>query len=162
MQGVLYAGLILTDRGPVVLEFNCRFGDPETQVVLPLIDGDFAALCLAVATGTLGRASLRLIDNRAAVGIVIASAGYPGPYRTGLPIVGLDAAGQHALVFHAGTSTNANGDIVTAGGRVLSVVGLGATVADAQLHAYTAAEQISFEGSFYRRDIGTREHARIG
>src|SRR6476661_3501298 len=158
MQGVLYAGLMLTERGPMVLEFNCRFGDPETQVVLPLIEGDFAELCLAVATGTLGRSDLHLISDRAAVGVVIASAGYPGPYRTGLPIVGLDAAAEDALVFHAGTDRNADGEIVTSGGRVLTIVGMGASIPEAQLHAYAAAEQISFEGAFYRHDIGAREH----
>jgi len=158
MQGVLYAGLMLTERGPMVLEFNCRFGDPETQVVLPLIEGDFAELCLAVATGTLGRSDLHLISDRAAVGVVVASAGYPGPYRTGLPIAGLDAAAEDALVFHAGTDRNADGEIVTSGGRVLTIVGMGASIPEAQLHAYAAAEQISFEGAFYRHDIGAREH----
>ena len=163
MQGVLYAGLMLTERGPMVLEFNCRFGDPETQVVLPLIEGDFAELCLAVATGTLGRTDLHLVTDRAAVSVVIASAGYPGPYRTGLPIAGLDAAAEDALVFHAGTDRNTDGEIVTSGGRVLTIVGMGASIPEAQLHAYAAAEQISFEGAFYRHDIGAREHihARI-
>ena len=157
MQGVLYAGLILTGRGPMVLEFNARFGDPEAQVVLPLIDGDFADLCLASATGRLGETSLHLITDHAAVGVVIASAGYPGPYRTGLPIGGLDEASGSALVFHAGTDRNIQGDLVTAGGRVLTIVGLGTTLPGAQINAYAAADQITFEGAFYRRDIGARE-----
>jgi phosphoribosylamine--glycine ligase len=159
MQGVLYAGLMLTEHGPMVLEFNCRFGDPETQVVLPMIEGDFAELCHAGATGTLGQTDLHLVPDLAAVGIVVASAGYPGPYRTGLPIAGLDAAAEEAFVFHAGTDRNADGEIVTAGGRVLTVVGLGSSIPEAQLHAYASAEQISFEGAFYRHDIGAREHA---
>ena len=159
MQGVLYAGLMLTGSGPRVLEFNARFGDPETQVVLPLIDGDFAALCLATASGALGSTAVNLLPDRAAVGVVITSAGYPGPYRTGLPIAGLDTAVDDALVFHAGTTRNQRHDIVTAGGRVLTVVGTGTSIPEARLHAYAAAEQISFEGAFYRRDIGARESA---
>jgi phosphoribosylamine--glycine ligase len=162
MQGVLYAGLILTERGPMVLEFNCRLGDPETQVVLPLIEGDFAALCLAVAKGTLASSQLRLIANRVAVGVVVAAAGYPGPYRTGLPIDGVPAATRHGLVFHAGTDLDADRRLVTAGGRVLNVVGMGASIPEAQLHAYAAAEQIQFEGAHYRRDIGARETVATG
>jgi phosphoribosylamine---glycine ligase len=157
MQGVLYAGLMLTGSGPMVLEFNARFGDPETQVVLPLVDGDFAALCLATTTGTLGSTAVNLLPDRAAVGVVIASAGYPGPYRTGLPIAGLDTAVDEALVFHAGTTRNQGHDVVTAGGRVLTVVGMGTSIPEARLHAYAAAEQINFEGAFYRRDIGASE-----
>jgi phosphoribosylamine--glycine ligase len=157
MTGVLYAGLMLTERGPVVLEFNCRLGDPEAQVVLPLIDGDFAALCRAIAEGKLASTELRLIPGRAAVGVVIASAGYPGPFRTGLPIEGTKSADDHALVFHAGTGYDADQRLVTTGGRVLTVVGLGTSIPEAQLHAYAAAEQIQFEGAHYRRDIGTRE-----
>jgi phosphoribosylamine---glycine ligase len=159
MQGVLYAGLMLTGSGPMVLEFNARFGDPETQVVLPLVAGDFAALCLATASGTLGSTAVALLPDRAAVGVVIASAGYPGPYRTGLPIAGLDTAVDEALVFHAGTTRNQRNDNVTAGGRVLTVVGIGTSIPEARLHAYAAAEQISFEGAFYRRDIGASESA---
>jgi phosphoribosylamine--glycine ligase len=160
MQGVLYAGIMLTERGPMVLEFNCRFGDPETQVTLPLIAGDFGALCLAVAEESLGRTNPQVAAQGAAVSVVIASAGYPGPYRTGLPIAGLAAAAEHALIFHAGTDCDSQGKLVTAGGRVLNLVGQGATLAEARLHAYAAAEQISFEGSFYRRDIAAREHAQ--
>ena len=159
MQGVLYAGLILTEGGPVVLEFNCRFGDPETQVVLPLVDGDFATLCLATATGGLDAVTVDLVQDRTAVGVVLSSGGYPGPYRTGIPISGLEAAAREALVFHAGTDRNQQGEIVTAGGRVLTVVGMGASIAEAQLHAYAAVEQISFDGVFYRHDIGAREQS---
>jgi phosphoribosylamine--glycine ligase len=161
MQGVLYAGLILTERGPMVLEFNARFGDPETQVVLPLIDGDFGELCLAVATGRLGQVDLHLVPRRATVGVVIASAGYPGPYRPGLPITGLDAAAGDALVFHAGTERTAQGEIVTHGGRVLTVVGIGSSIPEAQLQAYAAAEQVNFEGAFYRNDIGARDRIHM-
>jgi phosphoribosylamine--glycine ligase len=147
----------------MVLEFNARFGDPETQVVLPLIDGDFGELCLAVATGTLGQVDLHLVPERATVGIVIASAGYPGPYRTGLPITGLDAAAEDALVFHAGTERTPQGELVTHGGRVLTVVGIGTSIPEAQLQAYAAAEQVHFEGAFYRHDIGARDriHTRL-
>ena len=144
----------------MVLEFNARFGDPETQVVLPLIDGDFGELCLAVATGSLGQTELHLVPRRAAVGVVIASAGYPGPYRRGVPISGLEAAAADALIFHAGTDLNGKGDIVTHGGRVLTVVGLGASIPEAQLQAYAAAEQVHFDGAFYRHDIGARERVR--
>lgn len=157
MNGVLYAGLMLTANGPYVLEFNCRFGDPETQVVLPLLDGDFGELCLAAATGTLGSADLRLIADVAAVGVVMASGGYPGPHRTGLPVTGIEAASEGALVFQAGTTRNDVGALVTAGGRVLTVVGLGPTMADARANAYTAVSQIHFEAATFRRDIAERE-----
>jgi phosphoribosylamine--glycine ligase len=140
-----------------VLEFNCRFGDPETQVVLPLLAGDFGELCLAVATGRLNSFDLELVEDVAAVGVVMASGGYPGPHRTGLAISGLEEASQGALVFQAGTTTNVDGDTVTSGGRVLSVVGLGPGMVDARLNAYAAVEQIAFEAAHFRRDIGARE-----
>ncbi len=157
MNGVLYAGLMLTPAGPSVLEFNARFGDPETQVVLPLVDGDFGELCLAVATGTLESYELQLIDDVFTCGVVMASGGYPGPHRTGLPIAGIEAASEGALVFQAGTDRNAQGELVSAGGRVLTVVGMGPTMVDARLNAYAAVEQIAFEGAQFRSDIGTRE-----
>lgn len=157
MNGVLYAGLMLTPSGSSVLEFNARFGDPETQVVLPLVDGDFGELCLAVANGTLASYDLRLIDDVFTCGVVMASGGYPGPHRTGLPITGIETASQGALVFQAGTDRNAQGELVSAGGRVLTVVGMGPTMVDARLNAYAAVEQITFEAAQFRSDIGTRE-----
>ena len=160
MNGVLYAGLMLTEAGPKVLEFNARFGDPETQVVLPLLDGDFAALCLAVATGTLADYNVTFHANTSTVGVVMASGGYPGPFATGKPITGLDAASSDALIFHAGTNIAGNGDVVSSGGRVLTVVGVAPTLTEARLYAYAATEQIHFKGAFFRTDIGQREHER--
>jgi phosphoribosylamine--glycine ligase len=157
MRGVLYAGLMLTAEGPKVLEFNARFGDPEAQVVLPLLETDLAELLLAAATGTLGEQPPITTRSGAAVGVVMASAGYPGPYRTGLPITGIPEAEHVALVFQAGTAPGADGGVVTAGGRVLTVVGHGATIAEAQLLAYAGCEAIQFDGAFYRTDIGRKE-----
>ena len=152
--GVLYAGLILTADGPQVLEFNARFGDPETQVVLPRMTTDLGALLLAAATGTLGTAAAPEWDARACVTVVLASGGYPGSYETGLTISGLDdaAATGDVLVFHAGTRGEGDG-IATAGGRVLAVTGFGDTVADARDTAYAAADRISFDGVQRRNDI---------
>ena len=153
-RGVLYAGLMLTADGPKVLEFNCRFGDPEAQVVLPRLASDPAALFLACATGRLDEPRIRWRDG-AAVTVVLASGGYPGPYRTGSPIDGLGAAArvEGVTVFHAGTAREADGRIVTAGGRVLDVTAIGSTVAEARERAYRAAAMIRFEGMRYRRDI---------
>ncbi len=160
MVGVLYAGLMLTADGPKVLEFNARFGDPETQVVLPILDSDVGALLDAVAHGHLDE-SKPIGSTGAAVGVVLASQGYPAAYPTGKVIRGLNAASQmeHVLVFHAGTARNAEGEVVTAGGRVLTVVGLGPDLATARQRAYTAADQISFEGMERREDIALREIA---
>jgi phosphoribosylamine--glycine ligase len=152
-RGVVYAGLMLTDDGPKVLEFNARFGDPETQVVVPRLEADLAELLVACADGTLG-------DHRAAVGpracvtVVLASGGYPGDHATGVAIDGLgDAASvDGALVFHAGTAER-RGRVVTAGGRVLSVGALGDDLAQARTRAYEACSRISFEGMHYRSDI---------
>jgi phosphoribosylamine--glycine ligase len=153
-RGVVYAGLMLTGGGPQVIEFNARFGDPETQVTLPLLDGDLAALCLAASEGTLDRESLATRAG-AAVGVVLASQGYPGSYTTGHPIAGLDQLPPDTLAFHAGTR-EVDGQLVTAGGRVLTVVGLGADVEAARERAYAAASRVSFAGMHYRRDIGRR------
>lgn len=158
-QGCLYAGIILTERGPMVLEFNARFGDPETQVVLPLLESDLAAVMLACARGTLAGADVRWTDG-AAVCVVMASGGYPGAYAKGKPIAGLaDAQAAGCLVFHAGTAQEGEA-VVTAGGRVLGVVGLGADLAAARAAAYRGAEQISFDGAYLRRDIALRALAR--
>lgn len=152
--GVLYAGLILTAEGPKVLEFNARFGDPETQVVLPRLRSDLGALLLACARGELAGFGPLDWDGSACVTVVMASGGYPGDYETGKPITGLDAADAvpGAVVFHAGTRFEGDG-IVTAGGRVLSASGLGASVTEARGLAYEAVRRIGFEGAHHRTDI---------
>ncbi len=151
--GVLYAGLMLTPAGPKVLEFNCRFGDPETQAILPLLESDLLEMMLAC---TEGRLSADMVQFRpgACTTVVMAAPGYPGSYPNGLPISGLEAAaGEGALVFHAGTALN--GDlVVTNGGRVLAVSGRGSDVAAAAGQAYAGVDKIQFEGAHYRSDIG--------
>ncbi|HLZ10164.1 MAG TPA: phosphoribosylamine--glycine ligase [Chloroflexota bacterium] len=154
-RGVLYPGLILTADGPRVIEFNCRLGDPETQVMLPLLADDLVELAIATANGTLSPASLGVVPGYRC-GIVLASGGYPGPYQTGLPIRGLDAVDERVLVFHAGTRREGT-ETVTAGGRVLTVVGQGPTLAAARSHAYDNARRIKFEGVHFREDIGAQE-----
>jgi phosphoribosylamine---glycine ligase len=155
--GVLYAGLVLTESGPKVLEFNARFGDPETQVVLPRLRSDLGELLLAAAQGRLDDLDPLEWDDRACVTVVLASSGYPATYDTGFEIFGLvDAAAvPDALVFHAGTAHDAAGQVVTAGGRVLAVSGLGDSIDDARSTAYLAADQILFHGSQRRSDIGS-------
>jgi phosphoribosylamine--glycine ligase len=155
-QGVLFAGLMLTVDGPKVLEYNCRFGDPETQVLLPRMPYGVATLLHACATGDLAdNAGHANVDDGAAVTVVLASGGYPGPYRTGAPIDGLDEASllPGVTVFHAGTALNDEGRVVTAGGRVLAVTGVGTTMHEARDRAYGGVAQIRFEGMHYRRDI---------
>lgn len=158
LRGVLYAGLILTSAGPKVLEFNARFGDPETQVVLPTLESDLAELLTAVASGRLTMTP-KPASSGAAVGVVLASPGYPGSYPKGLPITGVDALHDEpdVTVFHAGTALDDQGQLVTAGGRVLTVVGRGDDLAAAHATAYAAAERIQFEGQMMRRDIAVRE-----
>lgn len=152
--GVLYAGLMLTGDGPRVLEFNCRFGDPETQAILPLLDTDVLDIGEAAAEGGLAGVDIRWKPGAAAC-VVMASQGYPGPSPIGRPIHGLEAALDKAVVFHAGTKL-ADGGVVTAGGRVLGVTGWGQELPAALANAYAAVEQIHFEGQHYRRDIGHR------
>jgi len=154
-QGLLYAGLVLTATGPKVIEFNCRFGDPETQVVVPRLASDLAGLLRATA-GPPGRlAGVRPAwDPRACVTVVLASGGYPGPYRRGLEIHGLDSAPAPGVqVFHAGTSAGPGGRTVTAGGRVLAVSALGHGAPAARALAYEAVERIRFEGAHWPRDV---------
>jgi phosphoribosylamine---glycine ligase len=155
-RGLLYAGFMLTAQGPKVLEFNCRFGDPETEVVIPRLGSDLAEILMASATGTLADVKVAWSPD-AAVTVVLASGGYPGAYRTGVPIRGLDDAGavEGATVFHAGTAER-DGTVVTAGGRVLSVTGVAATLQDARAVAYEAAGRIVFDGLTYRTDIRER------
>lgn len=153
-KGLLFAGLMLTPAGPKVLEFNARFGDPETQSLLPLLGTDLVDVMEAVIEGRLEEIDLRWRAESAAC-IVLASAGYPGHYEKGKIITGIpEAERTGALVFHAGTARRGE-DLVTAGGRVLGVVGRGATLADALDRAYAAEGTIQFDGKQYRRDIGT-------
>jgi phosphoribosylamine--glycine ligase len=153
-RGVLYIGLMLTADGPMVLEYNARFGDPETQVLLPRLDGDWLPLLAGAAAGRLPAGEIRWRDE-AAVCVVMASLGYPGSYATGRPIAGLDRAsalpGVH--VFHAGTARGAGGAVVTAGGRVLGVTALGPDVARARARAYDAVASIRWDGEHHRGDI---------
>lgn len=160
-RGFLYVGLMLTAHGPKVIEFNVRFGDPEAQVVLPMLDEDLSWLLGAAATGALPSRPARFRDEPH-VGVVLASRGYPESSENGQPIAGLDeAAGvPGAMVFHAGTARR-DGRIVTAGGRVLTVVGRGPSHREAIETAYRAAAHIRFDGMQMRRDIGTKALARL-
>jgi phosphoribosylamine--glycine ligase len=151
-KGVLYPGLMVTTQGPKVLEFNCRFGDPETQVLLPRLKSDLLQICLAVADGTLADAEVDWSTD-ACVGVVMASGGYPEDYETGFPIAGLGAVEPDVLVFHAGTATADGGEVVTAGGRVLTVVATAPTLQDARSKAYSNVQYIHFSRAQYRRDI---------
>lgn len=154
-RGCLYLGLMVTADGPKVVEFNARFGDPETQVVLPLLDSDLVAIMCACADGTLADVPIRWKDG-AAVCVVLASGGYPGYYDKGQEIHGVaDAEAMGALVFHAGTAMK-DGKLVTNGGRVLGVVGRGADISSAVDAAYAAATKISFKDAYYRKDIAHR------
>lgn len=155
-QGCLYAGLMIKDDVIKVVEFNCRFGDPETQVVLPLLESDLAEIMLACATGTLDQADVAWSD-KAAVCVVMASGGYPESYETGKAIIGLAEAGaqENTVVFNAGTKKSGN-DIVTAGGRVLGVTAVDDNIRAARDRAYAAVENIKFDGAFYRKDIAWR------
>jgi phosphoribosylamine--glycine ligase len=152
-RGVLYAGLMLTEEGPKVLEFNCRFGDPETQVLMPRLGSEPADLLLACARGDLGDAKVELRPG-ACVTVVLASGGYPGAYETGFVVEGLDAAQgvEGATLFHSGTAER-QGRVVTTGGRVLSVSATGTSIAEARDRAYEASERVSFEGMRHRTDI---------
>jgi phosphoribosylamine--glycine ligase len=153
--GVLYVGLMLTSKGPKVVEFNCRLGDPETQPILFRLRGDLLDLCLQTFDGTLGERPIDW-DPRAAVGVVMASGGYPDAYEKGKPISGLDDVfGADVKVFHAGTRLE-GGRVLSDGGRVLCVVGTGATVRAACNAAYAGVRKISWDGGFYRTDIGHR------
>ena len=155
-QGCLYAGLMIKGDSVKVVEFNCRFGDPETQVVLPLLDGDLAEIMLACATGALDKADVAWY-NKAAVCVVMASGGYPESYEKGKEITGLAAAEEDkdVVVFHAGTK-DAEGKIVTSGGRVLGVTAVDSSIKAARDRAYAAVEKIAFEKNFYRKDIAWR------
>lgn len=158
-QGFLYAGLMIGEDGiPRVLEYNCRFGDPETQPIMMRLKTDLVAACLAVLNGKAAEVELDW-DRRAALGVVLAAGGYPAEYNKGAVIQGLEANDHNSRVFHAGTRLESN-ECVTNGGRVLCVVGLGDTVSAAQAAAYARADRISWDGMFSRRDIGYRAIAR--
>ncbi len=151
--GVLYAGLMLTQEGPKVLEFNVRFGDPETQAMMPLLESDLAQLLMSTCIGNLSAVQVQWKQEKC-VCVVAASKGYPGHYQTGFPINGLGNV-RDALVFHAGTTFDATGNVVTSGGRVLSVVATGKSYEEARQKAYSEIEKISFPGMFFRKDIAT-------
>ena len=153
-QGCLYFGLMLTKDGPKVIEYNCRFGDPETQVVLPLLQSDLLTILQATVNGTLAETEVRFAQE-AACCVVLASGGYPVSYQTGYPISGLAEAEKTAQVFHAGTRLQDH-DVVTSGGRVLGVTAVAPTLAEAVAKAYAAAKVIKFEGRHMRHDIGKR------
>jgi phosphoribosylamine---glycine ligase len=158
--GVLYAGLMLTARGPRLIEYNARFGDPEAQVLMPRLESDLLLLMLACAEGRLAEAEPPRFSDRVALTVVMAAKGYPGTPETGVPISGIDSAeAAGALVFQAGTMDR-GGTLVASGGRVLAVTAEGPTVRWAQRGAYTAIDRIDFSGGFCRRDIGWREIER--
>ncbi len=154
--GLLYVGLALTRQGPKVIEFNARFGDPETEVVLPLLQGPFAQVLLAAANGTLDRAPALTVGPGAAVGVVLASRGYPADPHTGGRIV-LPAEPEGVHVIHSGTALDANGQLVSSGGRVLVVVAKGTDLADARRLAYAHVARIDFPDGFCRRDIASSQ-----
>ena len=152
-KGVLYGGLMITNDGPKVLEFNARFGDPEAQVTLPLLKTDLVDIMLAVINGNLDRMNIEWSKD-ACIGVVMASAGYPGSYKTGFPITGLSDLDKDMVVFHAGTKVGSEpGQVLTNGGRVLTVVATGKTIAQARERVYNNISRIHFDGCHYRKDI---------
>ncbi len=157
-RGLLYCGLMLTAEGPKVIEYNCRFGDPETQVVLPRLQSDLMQLILLSETGELDK--IRIVqDHRSYCCVILASGGYPRDYEKGKVIRGLDLVGDDTLLFHCGTAIR-DGEVVTSGGRVIAVVSSGETMDEAVKNTYAEAEKISFQGCYCRRDIGRRADAR--
>jgi phosphoribosylamine--glycine ligase len=161
-RGVLYAGLMITAEGPKVVEFNCRFGDPEAQVVLPLVKGDLAEAMLEIATGKLTDSQIE-IEKKWALCVVIASGGYPGPYERGKPIYGLDKKlGDDIVIFHAGTRLDESGHFVTNGGRVLGVTAIGSDFNSVRERAYWAVGKITFDKAYYRKDIGAKALLHLG
>jgi phosphoribosylamine--glycine ligase len=153
-RGFIYFGLILTDRGPKLLEYNCRLGDPETQVILPLIESDLADILLCCCEGRLNEAAIEW-SGRAACCVVMVSRGYPKSYKTGYVIEGLDEICEDAIAIHAGTKFDDEGNVVTTGGRVLGVTAVADTLDKAISQAYRCVEKIRFEGAYHRSDIGS-------
>src|SRR5690348_11560273 len=160
-SGVLYAGLMLTAAGPKLIEYNVRFGDPECEAIMPLIEGDFAELLFAVATGRLSEIGPPRLSGEHSMTVIVAARGYPGTPASGGAIRAIEAAEQidGVVVFHAGTAL-ASGGLVAKGGRVLAVTAVAETFANARARAYRAVDQIDFADGFHRRDIGWRELAR--
>ncbi len=156
-QGILYAGLMIVDNKPYVLEFNCRFGDPETQVILPRLETDLVDVFMGIANGKLNRIDIKWRAD-ASLCVILASQGYPGKYKKGFPIEGLEFLKnlKDVTIFHAGTKFDDKGKIVTNGGRVLGVTALGKDLNEARQKAYAAIEFIKFEGMHYRKDIGLK------
>jgi phosphoribosylamine--glycine ligase len=160
-QGILYFGLMITAQGPYVLEYNIRLGDPEAQVLLPLIDTDFGIVCEALLRQKLKNLKIK-IKNRAALGVVIASDGYPGDYRKNVPVTSLPQPPEkEALIFHASTELDSRGRVFTKGGRCFTMVGLGGNLAQAKEYAYKYANKVHFEGSWFRSDIGKKFIERL-
>jgi phosphoribosylamine---glycine ligase len=152
-KGVLYGGLMIDNNEPKVLEFNCRFGDPECQVCLPRLKSDLAEILLGVVNDNLKGVKAEWSKD-ACVGVTLTSEGYPGTYRTGFPISGLDSLDKDVVVFHGGTKQGTRpGEILTSGGRVMTVVATGKTLAEAREKIYSNIKRIQFEGAFYRKDI---------
>ena len=151
-RGFLYGGLMVLNKSPKVIEFNARLGDPETQVVLPRLKTDLLDVIEATLNNNLANIELEWTDE-ACVGVVMASGGYPGVYKTGYPISGLDDVDKDIMVFHAGTRLNPEGKILTSGGRVLTVAALGKNIEEARARVYANISRISFEGCYYRKDI---------
>jgi phosphoribosylamine--glycine ligase len=160
-SGLLYAGLMLTAEGPKLIEYNVRFGDPECEAIMPLIEGDFAELLYAVASGQLGEIDPPQLSGKHAMTVIVAARGYPGTPASGGLIREIEAAEQveGVTVFHAGTALS-DGSLVAKGGRVLAVTAVADTFANARARAYRAVDQIDFADGFHRRDIGWRELAR--
>jgi phosphoribosylamine--glycine ligase len=152
-RGVLFPGVMVTDAGAQVVEFNSRIGDPEAEVLLPRFESDLLDVAWAVVNNRLHEIDLRW-SEQAAVAVVVASGGYPGAYETGLPIDGLDDLDGDVLAFHAGTRRDERGALVTAGGRVLTITAVGASLDDARAKAYRNVERVRFQGAYYRKDIG--------
>jgi phosphoribosylamine--glycine ligase len=160
-RGVLYPGCMVTADGPRTIEFNCRFGDPETEVLLPRLKSDLLEICLAVVNNRLADAEIEW-SSEATVGVAMASGGYPGIYETGFPIAGLNSVDDDVLVFHAGTRLDDDGRVVTAGGRVLVVVAAGKSLTEARAAVYRNIQRIHFTQAHYRRDIAApSEQARV-
>jgi phosphoribosylamine--glycine ligase len=155
-KGVLYTGLIITRQGPKVLEFNARFGDPETQVLLPRLESDLVEIMLSVIEGKLGQREI-VWSNDSCIGVVMSSGGYPGDYRRDFPITISDRLEKDVNIFYAGASKRSDGDIITSGGRVLTVTATGRTMKEAREKVYRNIPHINFEGCHFRRDIAARE-----
>ena len=156
-EGILYAGVMLTDEGPKVIEFNCRFGDPETQVLILRLKSDLLPALIACVDGQLSSFDLRW-DSASAVCVVMATKGYPGNYTKGSVIRGIDTLkdNDNMKIFHAGTTRSSEGQIIADGGRVLGVTALGADISLAQRNAYLAVDKVHWPEGFFRRDIGWR------